>query len=1324
MAELQLEIKLPDGKRLVVPLDRARTLRLGSHRDCEVPLPFEGVQPLHCGVRWHKERFELIAAKQVQTVELNGKPVASAPLAAGDRFTVGSVNIRVVAPAASGLELAPLEDLPAHQQAATATSAAETARAPAAPLAERSAAGTTSKSDSQLGLAPLVEPAHPPAQQPRKDIPTRPAEPVATAAASERELLLAPLDELEAKASPPKTQPSPTTPAPAQRAPSSASQAATGRAVPPTPSGTPKWSPSPPPTALSKGGKAKGEPADVPAAQSVAGPIDPATTGQAGTSTAKPRPPVDPAASAPTTGAAKGGVPALPGAKEQPHAPKTAASEQPSGKPKAGVPTGGPLPQSPARLSSATSAIDALFDDALPAEADLSSLSFDEPSSPSASPRQEPPVSGADPLASMSATAERQGLQPRPGKALPRRAALWITAAAGVTASLLAGGGVLWWLLTRPSPEERLAAGLSAYEAGRWQEAIEQLGRYLQARPQAVEGARLRVKRAVAQIQLLATGRQWEEYLRVCREVLPQLPLQAADEPDVSRLADLVLGSVETLTDEAAHGEGGPALDRAMAAWRLTAGLPLNEAQNERRLAVEQKLLNFRRQFSRQQALRQTLDKLKQGVGKADSPFALRQALLQQFPELAASPELVAALQEVAAGMAERVAFKKVSLPQPAKAPLPLATVTLSAGGAGGTPDGVSVVFCESLGTLYGLQSATGRLAWRRYVGSANLAAVPWPGTADGTAGERTAELVLWDAAAGAVVRLRTADNQTVWAKAIDGPAFRPVRWKESWLVAQPAGRMLLLAHQDGTCQGAFEFPQPLACEPAVDIQRARAYVLGEDSHLYVVDLKARRCAQSLYLGHVPGAASWPPVLLSDGHLLVAAEWGRRLHHFQIGQQGLSPRGEQRLEAELTDAPTAVGKTLWLATRAGVDRYLMDDQNPQQLVPAGRWRLAEQAAPTTIALAGDGVWLAATGLLLITPSQPGAGPSPELQARPTEPKDGTILALFPLQPEGIVALRDQPEGHGVEAVAVDGAGQLRWRTRLAVPWACAPVLDEQGATLRAADVSGRVLRVSVASLKGEMTQEAAGMLVEGGLPAGAGVLGFEEGVWVAGWGRTLVAYDEGKASRTQLELPAPLAYRPLRSGSHVVALLERGAIWLGDPSTLREVASVHIDAGGVQHLPWATAAVVDSTRLTLGTVNGRWWQCSWSPGEPARLEAALLGAPPAWAEPRPHWGPVAVDGRLIAAGDDDLICTDPQHQQKWRYQLSGRQPVGVAAAKERLWVAFADGSVVELDGKNGKQHTAWHARQPLAFGPIQTSRGFVLATMDGSLLLWQRSEKQ
>ena len=110
MAALQLEIDLPDGKRLVVPLDQGRTLRLGSHRDCEVPLPYEGVQPLHCGVRWHKDRFELIAAKQVEAVELNGKPVASAPLAAHDCFTIGSLRVRVVAPGASTLPLAPLDE--------------------------------------------------------------------------------------------------------------------------------------------------------------------------------------------------------------------------------------------------------------------------------------------------------------------------------------------------------------------------------------------------------------------------------------------------------------------------------------------------------------------------------------------------------------------------------------------------------------------------------------------------------------------------------------------------------------------------------------------------------------------------------------------------------------------------------------------------------------------------------------------------------------------------------------------------------------------------------------------------------------------------------------------------------------------------------------------------------------------------------------------------------------------------------------------------------------------------------------------------------------
>ncbi len=1345
MAELQLEIELPDGKRLVVPLDRARTLRLGSHRDCEVTLPYEGVQPLHCGVRWHRDRYELIASKQVQTVELNGKAVASAPLAANDRFTIGSLQIRVVAPGASTLQLAPLEDASGVKQKTDAPHAAQHASATAA-TPTGAATGRAGAGDSQLGLAPLEDAKHPAASQAArppsaKSAPSAPKTPA-------HELELAPLEETETK---PAHQPSgpggqagagrqPQGPAsPAAPAQPSASKGATLR-----PSGGSQWSSSPPPAAT-KGGTAKGQPPkkllpqqpaqqsaqeekteqlprqpaaakpDVPGkAPATVKPASPTTPTSPGTA-ASPGKPVPPA---------KSQSPGKPAASGGPSAVAKSGSAQPGGQSRSGA----AAPQAPGRMGGATSAIEALFEDALPAGTDLAALSFDEPSTPAAAAGSSPAMhAGLDPLAAADTAIAEPALKPPAGRQGPRRTGFWLVVAGSVLALCAAGGGGVWWLATRPSPEERLQAALAAYESGKLAEADRELGRYLEARPNVPEAPKLRVKRAVAQLKTLVDGRRWDEYLRVCDELLSTLPLEAAEQADVARLAELALQSVDALAGEAEQGDGSEAaLGRALAALRICARLPLNDERQAQRLAAERRLAGVRRRVLGGKALREALEQLKQlsaGPGEGES-YAVRRALVQHHPELASHPELLAALREVAETLAARVRFSEVPT-QPvgkkarpgAKAEKPQATATFfSIGAIDGAVESVAVVFCEPHGTLYGLDPATGRLVWRRYVGAALLSAED----------ASPPELVYWDAAAGALVRLRTAQNKVVWESPVEGPAFRPVRVGDVWLVAQPSGRVLLFDHKRGTCKGAFDFPQQLACEPGIDANRGRAYVLAEDSHLYVLDLKSRRCTQSVYVGHAPGTAAWPPVPLSDRDLLLAADWGTRLQIYRVQQDRLVPHAEHKLGAQLTDAPLVGGKLLWLATASEVSCYRIDGEASELLAIAGRFKLAEGAhlAPA-LSRAADGVWIAAAGFMLIEPprASENAEGAAELRAGRTMLPDCAALGPLAALRDGTMAVVTRPGRSGIEAVAVDAAGQVRWQARLGVPLACEPVLQDNGKTLHAADAAGRVYSVRMASLSGDVVlHEPEIQLAEGELPLDASVLGYEGGVWLAGWGRTLLSVAGRDAPRVQVELASPLARPPLRWGERVVAILEGGAIWIGDPKTLQAVASVDLWARGLRSAQWGFAAALSPDTLLLGADDRTWLQCRWSAEGTAQLKTNELAGPPAWAKPRLDWGPVVAGGGLVAAADDVLLFVAPQGEPAWRYELSGRQPVGAAAAQGRLLVAFADGGVVELDADSGAEQKAWRTNHRLSYGPLLTERGIVFAAADGSLLFYQRKE--
>jgi hypothetical protein len=189
--ELQLEIVQGDGNRRKVTLDQTKSMRFGTSKLVEVVVSGKDVRPLHCGVIWKRDHFELAAATAAKQVELNGTLVTSAVLKVGDRFRVGDVEITVVASEApltstkatdaaganDEISLAPLDEVPARKPA------------PAPKPAIKPLAFSTSSADEMV-LAPM------------DDVPARPAKAVTSAApqaapkneaAHDDEMTLAPL---------------------------------------------------------------------------------------------------------------------------------------------------------------------------------------------------------------------------------------------------------------------------------------------------------------------------------------------------------------------------------------------------------------------------------------------------------------------------------------------------------------------------------------------------------------------------------------------------------------------------------------------------------------------------------------------------------------------------------------------------------------------------------------------------------------------------------------------------------------------------------------------------------------------------------------------------------------------------------------------------------------------------------------------------------------------------------------------------------------------------------------------------------------------------
>ena len=348
------------------------------------------------------------------------------------------------------------------------------------------------------------------------------------------------------------------------------------------------------------------------------------------------------------------------------------------------------------------------------------------------------------------------------------------------------------------------------------------------------------------------------------------------------------------------------------------------------------------------------------------------------------------------------------------------------------------VVFAAAAGAIYGLDAASGKVLWRKFVGwnprQPHGGSLPCA-----VAAAAGGDVVLAADGHREIQRIEAATGRIRWRHAIKQDfSADPVAADGSLLLATLGGRLLMIDPPSGESSGFVQLPQPLCVAPAVDARRELVFQLADEENLFVLTMPEGRCRQVFPLGHQPGAIATPPVLWGD-YLLVAVNQGAGDSSLKVlkiesaGDQAATPllRLAQTIamKGHVDAAPATSDNRVLLATDAG-EVHVLD------LAPSGAREPLREASVARLEggpglvrfplLRGDRCFIAGDklasfdrtlGLVWADPS-PGPAAQAPLAVGPT---------IFHVQCAAAMP------GIVVSAVNAD-KGDLDWQTCLAAPW--------------------------------------------------------------------------------------------------------------------------------------------------------------------------------------------------------------------------------------------------------------------------------------------------
>lgn len=937
----------------------------------------------------------------------------------------------------------------------------------------------------------------------------------------------------------------------------------------------------------------------------------------------------------------------------------------------------------------------------------------------------------------------------------------------GALALLILCGVAVFYFLFSESGDEVYKEARLAMESGSYAQAINLYQKFVDDYPGHPDNLEARVNLAMARVRQATEAQNYPAALKMAQD-----EIGAIEDSEKFSLAQgeltALLPRIATGLATAAENEKDPTkvesqttlATEALKLCSNTKYIPRSMRGPE----IEEVQATLDRIARRQKALQElgaTLAAMEQANAAGDTRAAYEayETLLKNRPELTGNEQLLTVVATTSKSEQASIAF--VEEPQAAiatelQSPV-IAELALADRRATAVAPATGVAAIQVNGVVYGIDVASGRLLWRRYVGISDNRALPVAVGGD---------LLCVAADTRELLRLNQPRGELIWRAPLGEQVTQPVVAGKRIFLAAESGRLLVLDLDSGNRLGYVRFAQPLRVPPVADPSGKRLYLAGDHSSLYTLSVDDLKCMGVFYLGHDRGTVGAAPAVVLN-KLAVTENDGvetSRLHLFELDADGLIARQlvEQRLPGLVTQQPLVEGRRLMITTDRGqVSVYdIASEANESALnLIASREPTRKQPLASAATAAAGYLWLADNQLT-------------KFSVDPTNTRitvrdiaNNYANSTFHSAPLAFgdvlihVRTRHGDSGATVTATAAQ-SGDALWETDVALRPAGGPAPTSNPRGLLLASASGKVFRLDSAAIKARVQDTP---LPSAARPSTAKPLEFRHElpngsiIFSAKSSADVLLYDPAASPQIVrwVHLPSPLACEPTLFGGGWIAPLEIGQVLMLDatgqplaapfqpalkPGTVKHwlpagviddqqfvitdgVEATHLIAlqtapqphlAAVKNTPLGTASATTRTAVVAGKVLA-------GAKEPRlvlfTLPALEVGDPIALSG-EVVWGPFAVSDRvLLATADGKLVAIAADGSTAWQQEIK-TPPIGTPLAQgDAVLLTFPDGLLQKLQIAAGEELARIELRQPLAAGPVEFEQRLALATTDGAILI-------